>query len=247
MTLRGPQQVSFTPLPVVKLVGPGTKVEPPSGIVYSTDPHTGFDITGREFVYKGPAAEVVVAEALAHVLAGHIRLAVPGFALVRFGNSTDHHFGSEKIAGMRQIDPWIQDHKNDIAKVIAFDVWICNIDRNVGNLLGRDHPSHHGDIEVIAIDFEKSVALRSRYPLVECGNVDVKKLWPKEMLGVMMTGAQRPREFAAIIEAVEDATIDRACATVAAALPSYAWGDATREALKRRRADIRKLLKEVWQ
>jgi hypothetical protein len=60
-------------------------------------------------------------------------------------------------------------------------VWLVNNDRNIGNIIGRSTVS--GDIDLVAIDFEKSVAIRSSTPIVSVPMIPSRSLWPTEALG----------------------------------------------------------------
>jgi hypothetical protein len=222
---------------IVDLTDGGEPIIPPAQIVYSSGPR--LCLAGeRAYVVKGPQLEVVAAETVAHALAGLLELPVPEFALGRARNG-ELHFASRHIDGLRDVRPFISRHLPFLSQVVAFDVWLFNNDRNMGAFV-------MGGEGMIALDFEKSWAVRSHTPTVELPTMNHRTLWPRGELGQLMRDAEMPTEFLGRIESVSDEDIASAVSGVRALLPAYTWSDSTTFALAQRRNRIGTLTKEVW-
>jgi hypothetical protein len=222
---------------IVDLTDAGEPIIPPAQIVYSSAPRL-CQAGERAYVVKGPQLEVVAAETVAHALAGLLELPVPAYALGR--DSTGAlHFASRHIDGIRDVQPFIGRHLPLLAQVVAFDVWLFNNDRNMGAFV-------MGGGTMIALDFEKSWAVRSRTPTVELPTLDHRTLWPRGDLGRLMKDAPVPHEFLGRMESVSDEDIASAVTGVRTQLPEYTWSESTTFALGQRRKKIRALVKEVW-
>jgi hypothetical protein len=223
---------------VVTLVAGGRRVEPPEQIVYSNAPTSWLDSNGDTYVVKDTAIEAVIAEAVATRLARGLGLAVPDFA--------------RKLA-LRDISPWLRRERDDVlaelAKITVFDIWVANHDRNLGNLLPPTDGKFTGNVTAaVAIDFEKAVAIRSRYPLVEASDVSPKRCWPSGDLGVALAGQARPVDFVDALGAVTRAEIVTAVSAVRNVIgPTFAWADSVVEALEHRKQRIQALTNEGWQ
>lgn len=220
----------------------------PSNMVYSTAPVSSLDESGADYVVKGPDHDVVVAETTSHVLANHLDLLVPEFALATRAGSSSHFFASKKVDPViRDIEPWIDDHKDTIAKVIVFDIWIGNNDRNIGNLIGR--APLEGDptsIEIVAIDFEKAHAIRGMHPIITVNAVNPPTLWPTGTLGVQMRRTPVPTGFIDRVQALPDALVERTVRCISSALPVFTWADSVAIALNSRKNKLPALVREVW-
>ncbi len=226
-------------------------MQPPDGCVYSTKPSLWLDSTSTEYVVKGPAVEVVAAELVSHLIANRLGILVPPFAIAKSNGADGLWFASKLIkVAFRAIDPQLghgdANAINQVARVILLDIWLANVDRNIGNLLGRGNEGL-GDIEVIAIDFEKARVVTSHYPLVEVNTIAASDLWPQGVLGDYMTGCRIPRDLVEAIQAVPDSEIHNLVTQVSRTVgPSYGWADSTAQAIISRRKNISKLVREVW-
>jgi hypothetical protein len=175
------KQLDLPLLRVVRLVASGTPVAAPDGLVYSTRPESWLDEGDAWWIVKGPEPEVVAAEAVGYLLAMETGIAVPSFALARRPGDESLLFASRK-EHYRDVLPWLRRRReatlHSIAQICALDVMVGNRDRNLNNLL----PPRTGGDDVIAIDFEKAVCVRSRHPLVESAEINPARTsrasWP---------------------------------------------------------------------
>lgn len=233
-------------LPSIGLVDSGQPVEAPSNIVYSTAPRTALSMDGQHYVLKGPDINVVVAELSAYVLAGLANLPVPEFGIAATAEGT---FFACREVKIRNVSHWITAGKltnaSILVQTVVFDIWIANVDRNFGNFVGLSLLSD-GRIELRAIDFEKSVALRGKYPLTTVPMVEPKDFWPRESLGELLKGKPIPHEFCDTIRSIPGDAILRALNTVSASIPGMDWAESSEKVIKSRANDIHKLVRDVW-
>jgi hypothetical protein len=226
------------PIPaVVELLDDGVPVAGPEGMVYSSSPRSCTARDGNTYIVKGPGPEVA-AEVVGYLLAEKLGIAVPSFAVLR--RRSELLFGSRLLAVLRDPAPFIQKHVATIARVIVLDVWLWNDDRNLGGIL-------IGSDGAVAIDFEKSWAVRSMHPLVELPTKDQKRLWPRGELGLKLKGAAIPNLFVNQVVEMADGQIEGVLAAAATVLPEYTWHDRTAHILKSRRNVLARLVKEIWQ
>ena len=239
--------------PLIDLIDEGTPVSAPEEVVYSTQPRKATALDGHCYYTKGPDLNIVTAELVAHQLALELALNVPEFGIA-FPDLVDGPlFASKEVPRChRQVDPWIKRDRvtnpGMLPLLIAFDIWVMNKDRNIGNLVGHEQlaPSA-GRIAIVAIDFEKSMALRGPYPLTATPNIDPRSLWPSGTLGQMMTGAPLPNDFCASIGKVGAERILDAFARVEARInQEIPWKAGSVQLLSMRSKRIINLVKEVW-
>jgi hypothetical protein len=123
-----------------------------------------------------------------------------------------------------------------------------NKDRNIGNLVGESQLAPgEGTVAIVAIDFEKSMALRGPYPLTTTPNIQPRALWPSGTLGQLLTGDARPNNFFAAIEAMTGDHVRDAFARVEARLnEDIPWKESSAQLLANRAKRIRNLAAEVW-
>ena len=187
-------------LKIIQLIEPGEKVLGPPNIVYSTNPKIADAMDGYKYFVKGPDAEVVAAEACAHLLAGVVDLSVPVFGIAEVDGQV--YFASREIE-IRNASSFIERQKvqnRDILHhTIAFDVWIANTDRNLGNFVAESI-SGSSQVRALPIDFEKARTICERTPIVSVPMIDPRRLWPREALGEMLTGPGVPVDFCRRIE-----------------------------------------------
>ena len=134
--------------------------KPPTGKVYSTEPLVGEATNGHRYYIKGPEVAVVAAEIVAHLLAGGVGLRVPAWGLADLDGSI--RFASERAPIHSGIAELLRMGVAAIPMFwplcLAFDMWIANYDRDVGNVVAR--PVGKRRYDFLAIDFEKAKVLR---------------------------------------------------------------------------------------
>jgi len=162
----------------------------PKDMVYSTNPRLALDSNGHAYCIKGDNdVEIVLSELVGHVLAGFLGIPVPDYAVGRFNSAGAPYFCSAIVEdAIRDVEAHLKTNKiadiEILAKVILLDIWIANKDRNIGNFLGRPRPDFgNGFISLVAIDFEKSLTIRSKAPLIELPALAAGAFWPRGVLG----------------------------------------------------------------
>lgn len=239
--------------PTVQLLDEGTKVTAPENVFYSTDPRKVMGVDGHTYFVKGPGYDIVVAEAVAHLLAKEVGLKVPDFGIVLAEDGQAPSFASREVPQcLREVDSWILRKRvtnlDILPRLVVFDVWVANKDRNIGNIVGSEvQLGADVKITLTAIDFEKSIALRGPYPMTTVNMIPPSKLWPSGTLGDMIKGISIPEDFCATIEHVSESQMENAFASVEAHFGEEVdWKKSTVRVLQVRSAKIRELLREVW-
>jgi len=237
--------------PLIELVDEGTAVVAPENLVYSTQPRKATGLDGSSYYIKGPDRNLVVAEAVAHQLARNFGLSVPDFGIAFLGGGPV--FASKEVIRChRQVESWIRNgrvtNRNLLPALAAFDIWVMNKDRNIGNLVGEAQlEPDRGGVAIVAIDFEKSMTLRGPYPLTTTPMILPASLWPSGTLGQLLVGSQRPDHFISDLSAVTSDRVSAAFGFVEARLQeSVDWKDASVQVLVNRAKRIRELVGEVW-
>jgi hypothetical protein len=126
------------------------------------------------------------------------------------------------------------------------DAWLGNVDRNLGNVLGRS--THGSEIEVVMIDFEKSKALRPN-PIIESGMMTPQSLWPTGELGQVLKATkplQPPQQIVDRITQVTQPRCKEIIDSVVSKLGPVAWAGNSIEAVSRRAERITEIAGEVW-
>jgi hypothetical protein len=237
--------------PLIELIDEGVAVVPPEDLVYSTQPKKATGLDHFSYYTKGPDKNFVVAEAVAHQLANNLGLRVPEFGIAMSPDGP--LFASREVQRChRQVDSWIRNGKavnwKDLPALIAFDIWVMNKDRNIGNLVGEEQLApDRGKVAIIAIDFEKSMALRGPYPLTTTPHIQPAKLWPSGTLGQLLTGIPRPNPFMNAIRAVTPDQVLDAFGRVEAQLhEEVSWKESSAQLLAKRSKRITECVEEVW-
>jgi HipA-like kinase len=238
---------------LIELLDEGRPVTPPEGIVYSTAPRKVTGLDTFSYFVKGPEPNIVVAEAVAHQLAESLNLKIPAFGVAVPDDTGNAYFASREVERcQRQIDRWIERdrtiNRRDLAKIVVFDIWVMNYDRNMNNVVGAGQLApNDGKVEIIAIDFEKSAALRGPYPLMTTAEIDPRKLWPTGTLGNLVVGAPIPGDFCDAIHATSrDHVLDAFAKVEARINKPIEWKESSAKVLTTRAANIRRLAQEVW-
>jgi hypothetical protein len=207
------------------------------GKVFSTAPEVATGEDGKTYYIKGRNSPTAFTEVAGCRLAAALGLRVPIASVCLLDG--DYYGGVEEVpTARRNIRHWLQDlrrvnNATDLFSVIAVDTWLANDDRNMGNLVGNS--LGNGLIEFFTIDFEKSRTL-ARNPFLGSGNIDPKKLWPRDELGRLLREIQPQRCPAAILESIQrlqQPQIGDIVMPVAAELPFVDWPDASVEVLAR--------------
>lgn len=238
---------------LVDLLDEGTPVVPPEDLVFSTQPRKATGRDGCSYFVKGPDLNIVVAEAVAHQLARHLGLEVPDFGLVLPIDGRGPLFASKEVARCyRQVELWIRQGKTSngdmLASMSAFDVWVMNKDRNINNLVGEAHVRPANElIKLVAIDFEKSMALRGPYPLTTTPEMRPRSLRPSGTLENLLRGQACPDSFLRKIEGMTEDHVRDAFGRVEARLgEQIGWRDSSTKLLGGRATKIREHVAEVW-
>ena len=237
-------------IPRVNLLTFDSPIQSPQGIVYSTSPRRA-EAEGGSYFIKGPEVEVVFAEIAGCALAREVGLPVPDVAACEGEGET--YAGSLRVKdALRDIAPLITQldgvtNPEDLFNAIVVDVWLANTDRNLGNVVGR--PLGGGRVELVFIDFEKSVALRPQ-PYVSSTAVEARKLWPTVELGNELRQRKPLHPPTEIIDRIHSLPTERCAELIGEAVAAIGspvpWADDSAFALSKRAVKIQQLVEEVW-
>lgn len=238
----------------VTLATRGEPVRAPQNLVYSTAPTHAVGTDDDQFYVKGESnIRIVLAESIAYTLAQNLEIPVPEFAIGFYEDSDAPVFASQILdKGVRDVSFWLNRSKIAnmaiLARLIVFDTWLANNDRNLGNLLGVPLQGTDQSIKLVAIDFEKSATVRSEAPMIEIPTMQAREFWPRGELGTICRKlvVWDPSAIQAI-SSVTDSTIDATVnAALAATNANASIGDSIGHSLKHRRNRIEPLAREVW-
>jgi len=227
-------------------------VSPPRGMVYSTQPKRVLGTDGVLYYLKGPQQEVVFPEAVCYEFANELDLKVPDCALCRVVTTNTTYFASRGIKTRSALETLISQGRITnpqlLPDMIAFDVWVANIDRNIGNIVGEPaHNGQSGSVTLHAIDFEKAQTLcgTDRFTV---GAIEPERLWPKDALGTLCETAPFPRDLCTRIAALGGehivATLERIVWDLG--MPTISYLTTSKDMLTQRAAGIERLVREVW-
>jgi hypothetical protein len=116
----------------------------------------------------------------------------------------------------------------------------------MGNLVGSSLGD--GRIDVFMIDFEKSRTLAEN-PFMGSGNVDPRRLWPRDELGDILRRIRPAPMPAAVLDRIRGISqqqISELVLPVAAELPFVGWADSSIEVLFSRAQNIDRRVEAVW-
>ena len=241
-------------IPEVNLVSKCGAMSRPEGIVYSTAPESALADDGKRYVIKGAGdVAVVMGELIGYKFAQVLRIPVPGFGVGRFGGEGEPVFACALLEDVfRDTSAWFAAGKvanmDAVLRLLALDAWIANNDRNMNNLLGRAAANKPGEIEVVAIDFEKARVARSETPLVEIPTMKPSSFWPTGDLGRLCRQKLKldlgvVKEFSKLSEACVNRVVD---SCVLAVGNSFTRRDSVCTVLNKRLDKLGVILKEVW-
>jgi hypothetical protein len=234
----------------IKLLTLDEPVRSPFGIVYSTSPRKAEGENEVTYITKGPKLEIVFAELAGCLLAREVELPVPDVAAGEFAAET--YACSAEVKGDRDASHWLQrpqrvSNFGALFDVAVVDIWLTNIDRNMGNALGRSGTGKQ--IEFVFIDFEASVALRPN-PRVSSTIVEPRKLWPTAEFGQTLRALKPlspPQPIIDRISALPPQRCEQVISEVVTAIGSpVAWADDCVQAVISRAKQIQQLAEEVW-
>lgn len=220
------------------------------GKVFSTAPKVATGEDGKTYYIKGGNSPTAFSEVAGCRLAAAVGLRVPNASICLFEGVL--YGGVEEVPKpQRNIRPWLQElrrvnNSTDLFSIIAVDTWLANDDRNMGNLVGKSLGD--GTVEVFMIDFEKSRTL-ARNPFLESGNIDPKKLWPRDELGRLLREIQPRRCPVPVLDSIQrmrHLQVSEIVLQVAGELPFVDWHEASIEVLVRRAQNIVRLVEDVW-
>lgn len=224
----------------------------PSGIVYSTSPELWADAFDTFFVVKGPDTTLVAAELVCHMLAAHVEVSVPPYAIATHPQHAAPFFASQWLeSANRDAEPFLKMSKptslEQLAMVVLLDLWVVNDDRNIGNILAVPVEGEERPPDIVAIDFEKALVARSRFPVTESPTVPIERLQPKGPLGTYASRTRRPVELIHTIKRLPDMAIQNIVDSAQSLIgPEYSWADGTATALIQRRDRLEEMASEVW-
>lgn len=222
----------------------------PHRIVFSTRPQFARAADGFWYFLKGPSPEVAFPEAAAYRLADLVGLSVPPWALGRVSGSDRIYFASRRMLWRSDVDAVLElpgiVNPELLAEVVAFDVWIANVDRNINNVVADSAGADA--VRLFAIDFEKSELLRGKGQ-IELAALDDDRCWPREDLAPFIRRQAPPVDCVSRIVAISEAQLHAALAPLLLVAPAPARFDlqtATHALLGRAKQLNRLLTKEVW-
>jgi hypothetical protein len=219
-------------------------------VIYSTCPKIGTAENGASYYLKGPDAAVVAAEALAYELAGAVNLAVPEHALCEVPG-VGVFFASKEVRFRSALDVVMEgglaSNPELLSDCIAFDTWIANDDRNMGNIVMEPERIEGHLARLLAIDFEKSRILRGENMLL-VDQLAPRSFWPRELLGQLCDGQPFPDGACSRIASVSRDRIDGVFEALAWELADLdlSWRDSAVYQLARRATQITDRVREVW-
>lgn len=224
----------------------------PPGVVYASSPRVAVARDGVRYFFKGPAIEVVVAEAVGYMLAGEVGLPVPEWALCQAPGGGGVLFASRAAKISSGVLALLRAGKTTnpgmLPHCLAMDVWTANTDRNAGSLVAdpAHDPGRPGAVELLAIDFERAQVLRGT-DFLTVGSLDDRELWPRGEIADLCRGLAHPAEACARIARVRrtrlDGMFDRLAVALVREIP---WAASAARQLEQRGERIESLVRRVW-
>jgi hypothetical protein len=234
----------------ITIVDEPTPVRSENGVIYSTQPLVAVTSDERRFVLKGPSTEVVAAEAIGYRLAGLAGLATPGFALCRHPRSQEVYFASEMMT-IRSIEaslsvPDLVVNPELIVDCFPFDVWVANVDRNIGSFVGEIVSETPLRVRAFSIDFERCNILRGISPIMVNALKPTKLKSGDAAVQRLIQGKRFPLAACGRISAIPAASIELAFSEIGQLLPTAPWRPGTDLFLHQRAQMLGALAGEVW-
>jgi hypothetical protein len=187
----------------------------PEGKSYSTEPRVGEATNRKRYFVKGPDPAVVAAESLAYLVAQRVGLDVPEWALTIVDGSLC--FASEACELQSGVAALLQlrGGANPMfwPRVVAFDMWIANHDRDDGNVVAR--VLRNRVRQFLAIDFEKANLLRGQ-SLISVNMLESSHFMPRGRLATIRVRRQDVLVAAQSIRATGGGAINEVFAMISA-------------------------------
>jgi len=233
----------------VLTIGPEASAQ--ANVVYSTAPRQA-ECHGGTYFIKGPDLDMVFAEVVGCELARLAGLLVPEVAICVTGE--ERYAGSKMLQNcIRDVSPWLRrnsdpEYIQDSLRAVVVDVWLCNTDRNLGNILVS--PSGQERHKFYFIDFEKSVVLRSPHSFIESAMKPDRELWPSGDLGTILRqhkGLIPPLDVIQRIHHFTNAEITSIVNDASLKLGGIHWAENSAAAIVHRASKIEELANRVWE
>jgi hypothetical protein len=201
-------------------------------------------------VLKGPANEVVAAEAIGYRLAALAGISTPAFAFCRHPRTQEVYFASEMMT-IRSIEPSLAVpglvvNTELVVDCFAFDVWVANVDRNIGGFVGEIISETPLRVKAFSIDFEQCNVLRGVSPIMVNGLEPRKLKSGDAAIQRLMQGKTFPHMACNRISAIPVESIEQAFFEIGEALTEVPWRPGVDLFLHKRAQMIGVLAKEVW-
>lgn len=234
---------------IIRLMTLDDRVGGDSGIIYSTSPHKAIGEDGETYFIKGPEKEIVFAELAGCILANAAGINVPCVRACVFDDLI--YAGSREVSSLRLVAPWLKgshaaSNLYEIFAAIVVDIWLGNVDRNMCNIVGDQLP--RGGVELVFIDFEKSVTLRPN-PLIQSPMINPRELWPRNELREYLIDCKPLHPPVGTVQRIQQFDTD-VCSTlihpVVQALGGVEWAESSVLALEHRARTIADRSTEVW-
>lgn len=234
----------------ISIVDEPQRLRSENGVIYSTNPLVAFTPDDRQYVLKGPSPNIVASEAIGYLLAGLAGIATPAFGLCRHPGTGELHFASEMMQ-VRSIEsslsvPGIVENPEIVVDCVALDVWLANVDRNIGGFVGDIVSNDPLRVRAYSIDFERCSAINGISPIM------VNALEPRKLrssdAGIrrLLNGKSFPSDACSRIAGISSAAIERAFGEVCAAIPEVPWRSGLDMFVHQRAQHIAPLAGEVW-
>jgi len=222
------------------------------GVLYSTNPQQALAEDGR-YVLKGPLLPVVFAESVCYELANRVGLVVPPHGVCFPSEDGTPWFATKMLEHRLPVDDLYRSGRVSNPDVLAdaavFDIWTCNVDRNINNLVGSTDQSYRPPrVRLYAIDFERAEAVRGNMNRFEITAIAPQRFMPREALAEIVRGFSPPQAIAQRIQDVSDDDLHGVIDQVIASLnfPSVPWRSMTEGLLAQRRNRLAQLVQEAW-
>ena len=209
---REPQAPRRQRLPRVRrysLLGIPSVMEAPPGVAYSTEPRLGIcALSGRKLVCKDPDV-VVAAECAGNALAELVDIETTRWGVAN--ESPEKVLFVSELEDYRDVMPYLRSgtvtNRDILDRLLVFDLWIVNYDRNDQSLVGRTlYSNRPGYIELRVIDLEKARILRGE-GVLSAGMLDATHMRASPELEAQ--APRKPQTLDAMIERICDLSADQ--------------------------------------
>jgi hypothetical protein len=217
-------------------------------LIYSTAPREALATNGAAYIVKGPEPALVFSEYAAYELAGMVGIPVPEHALCTVSGKV--HFASRKMPYRFAPEDIVRlghaENAEMLGATAAFDIWLANDDRNVGNFVAGVGATRE-TVRLYAIDFESAHALRGVKDRFAVMAMPVRSMMPKEQLGLICRQQPLPRGACDRIKTVGlalEGIITQWHGDLL--LPRIEWSERACTILRQRSESIHQLVQEAW-